>query len=666
VDTNSKRQITELYQDINAYLGRVPNATFPLKGVIVNGDLTAYGHQPEFEVWKSLADTLTVKLYPALGNHDYENNVKPDPESTDGCANNNCAERMVKYMQAWLDENKASVSADLLHFDVNTNTYIGSMAYSFEIGTVHVVMLQNHPDYSRRITLFPSSKTYDIRPSLDWLERNLRLARALDRAIIVCTHSYDDDDCFRSGPGLTEFRELMTHYGVAVVFAGHIHPEFGLIDTIHGPTIYGDAIDVPVYRTSSASYQRYMLAAIDLAGRNMVLTPRTAEYPSGYTDGQPYNPINLRTRGSNAASGSALAAVPFYKDWMVFYVADDAVAVRVLSVGSAGPATNLNVLTTPYNDPPNHALSTQLAASLSFRPSAPGQQVAPLVRLFYVSKADAHIHMLSFTPTFGAFVDWMNWSDTALGTPAPGSALAAQGGVDGDLGRSQIYYLDAEANVVLAAESGKDNWEYTLVNTRATAAAPAATGSALAVYGSPVQAVFYIGSDNQLHMLHSSGGWQHTTLTGTGAPGPPPASGTPLAAYGSPEEIVFYVAKDNQLHMLHNRGGWLNTTMTGPGAPGPPPASGTALAAYGSPEEVVFYVASDNQLHMLHNSGGWLNTTMTGPGGVTSAAPAPRSPLSVPKVGARAVEAVLYLGTDGHIHELYNSGAWTHFDVTGG
>src|SRR5262249_29147974 len=69
-----------------------------LKGVIINGDLTAFGHGYQLAKYKEMYDQgLGLKIYPGLGNHDYANNVNR-------CHENNCATRMVTYMNDFVTD----------------------------------------------------------------------------------------------------------------------------------------------------------------------------------------------------------------------------------------------------------------------------------------------------------------------------------------------------------------------------------------------------------------------------------------------------------------------------------------------------------------------------------------------------------------------------------
>jgi cytolysin (calcineurin-like family phosphatase) len=70
--------------------------------------------------------------------------------------------------------------------------YLGSLAYSKNIGEVHLVQLNNEPTYQVKISCAESDLVRHIKQSLDWLENDLRIARAQGYAIIINMHKpYD-------------------------------------------------------------------------------------------------------------------------------------------------------------------------------------------------------------------------------------------------------------------------------------------------------------------------------------------------------------------------------------------------------------------------------------------------------------------------------------------
>lgn len=95
-------------------LGRWPSTLWmgadapiiPPSGIIINGDLTSFGHKGELDLYKSYypASGFKYQIYPGLGNHDYYNNVPSiNHDNCDYDAfyypdHNRCAKEMIWYM----------------------------------------------------------------------------------------------------------------------------------------------------------------------------------------------------------------------------------------------------------------------------------------------------------------------------------------------------------------------------------------------------------------------------------------------------------------------------------------------------------------------------------------------------------------------------------------
>lgn len=216
--------------------------------VMINGDMTAFGHADQRKFIASLlAHTLNNQYDYGLGNHDYANNV-------DDCFLNNCAGGSVK---DFIDRYRGKTgSMDLTTRNSGGLTYSGSLAYSKSYGDVHVVQLNNEPTYSVNFTagsaLTFNKIRYEISHSLDWLERNLKDARAQGKVIILNMHNPGDwKDGYAKGG---RFREMIERYGVTAVFAGHFHLHLG---GYKRPDFFGS---VPVFVSGSASQQTYLTA----------------------------------------------------------------------------------------------------------------------------------------------------------------------------------------------------------------------------------------------------------------------------------------------------------------------------------------------------------------------------------------------------------------------
>ncbi|MHA3738964.1 metallophosphoesterase family protein [Pseudomonas sp. Eth.TT006] len=211
--------------------------------LMINGDMTAFGHGWQ----RSFLATMLRKhfgdqyLY-GLGNHDYQNNVND-------CFSESCAAgSIVDYRDHHVDkvdQFDLQVTGSFLN-----KHYLGSLAYSKNIGEVHLVQLNNEPTYQVKISHALNPTSFDIRQSLDWLENDLRQARAQGYAIIINMHKPFDWN--GSWEQQKRFREMIEKYQVTAIFAGHFHADGGDQTYVGG---------VPMFLSGSASRQTYLTAS---------------------------------------------------------------------------------------------------------------------------------------------------------------------------------------------------------------------------------------------------------------------------------------------------------------------------------------------------------------------------------------------------------------------
>ena len=156
-------------------------------GVIINGDLTAYGQPWQWDLFHrfyykgrgSSQQALQHRVFPGLGNRDYENNLGdcwgPWYSMFDS-KSNWCAKNSLKVLEKELDR---MTDLPINDFDINTGSY--SMTY----GPIHIVQLHNHPFYARpELKFHPAGKTQS---ALSWLKNNLQ-ARP-DKKVILNFHT---------------------------------------------------------------------------------------------------------------------------------------------------------------------------------------------------------------------------------------------------------------------------------------------------------------------------------------------------------------------------------------------------------------------------------------------------------------------------------------------
>ncbi|WP_449122656.1 metallophosphoesterase family protein [Pseudomonas sp. MPG01] len=211
--------------------------------LMINGDITAFGHGWQRSFMKDLL-TKHFKgeyLY-GLGNHDYENNV-------DDCFSNSCAAGSIvefkEHHEGKVDSFDLKITSGFL-----SKKYSGSLAYSKNIGEVHMVQLNNEPTYTTRIAHPLNPTTFEINDALDWLETDLRLARASGYAIIINMHK----PLRHQGTQAQQkrFTDMVNKYQVTAIFAGHLHKD--------GGDAYWEG-SVPIYLSGSTSQQTYLIAS---------------------------------------------------------------------------------------------------------------------------------------------------------------------------------------------------------------------------------------------------------------------------------------------------------------------------------------------------------------------------------------------------------------------
>lgn len=249
-DSRSKWLIETQYDDIANFrqnfggASRVP--------VMINGDITAYGHGWQRSVVKPILDSKLLGQYDyGLGNHDYENNVND-------CLFNNCAAGSVEdFMERYAGKNGRADSIDVQLTEEGTiiKKLSGSLAYSKNFGDVHMVQLNNEPTYSVSFTAYNwlVPKSYHLRGSLDWLEQDLKAARERGQIIILNMHKPRWDG---NAQQLSRFSKMIKDYKVTAVFAGHFHWFSGQYKSASSE--FGD---VPLFLSGAASQRTYLIAS---------------------------------------------------------------------------------------------------------------------------------------------------------------------------------------------------------------------------------------------------------------------------------------------------------------------------------------------------------------------------------------------------------------------
>lgn len=257
-EARSKELLELQYSDISSF--RSLNGGASRIPVMINGDITAFGHGGERSYMKGVFEKKLEGLYDyGLGNHDYANNV-------DDCFLNNCAAGSINDLKDryW---GKAP-SMDLAGRSEGLKTiFYGSLAYSKDFGDVHLVQLNNEPTYTVSFSSGnPIAPTvFEITHALDWLEGDLKKAREQGKIIILNMHKV-----YRwqgSDEQISRFRKMVEQYKVTAVFGGHDH--WGAGSYSWGARDYFG--NVPVFMSGSASQQTYLIASFSSDGQSLVV-----------------------------------------------------------------------------------------------------------------------------------------------------------------------------------------------------------------------------------------------------------------------------------------------------------------------------------------------------------------------------------------------------------
>lgn len=221
---------------------RIRNGSQSTIPLMINGDITAFGHgwQRDYMASALKRHFGTDYLY-GLGNHDYENNV-------DDCFSNSCAAGSIVAFKEHHEGKVGSFDLKITGSAVN-RLYSGSLAYSKTIDDVHLVQLNNEPTYTRKISSVWNPTTFDITSALDWLENDLRLARAGGYSIIINMHKPLE---MKDASQQKRFIEMVKKYEVTAVFAGHLHKDGGSSYWLG---------NVPMYLSGATSQQTYLITS---------------------------------------------------------------------------------------------------------------------------------------------------------------------------------------------------------------------------------------------------------------------------------------------------------------------------------------------------------------------------------------------------------------------
>lgn len=281
-DPNSEDENGSKWRTINQNTSHSILTHDNVKFHIVNGDLSEFGRQAQYDDYYAIYRTSGVFVTEGLGNHDYHNNVGDciafetgDFISKDGCAVS-AVIRQYKAIQHIKDNVHqiagSAFSSDITHHVMGgvtvLETYKGSLAYSWDVGDIHYIQLQNYPTYTVNLTASMLAIA-NITDSLDWLAADLEKASLRGKASIINFHDAKPAGSSESHfldksnlPQLIKFKEIITAHDVKAIFVGHTHQQ--AYCRAKADTVFGN---IPIYTAGAMFNGDYYL--VDVQGKNI-------------------------------------------------------------------------------------------------------------------------------------------------------------------------------------------------------------------------------------------------------------------------------------------------------------------------------------------------------------------------------------------------------------
>ncbi len=263
-ESRSEQLISAQYHNINDYAASSRNPTV----VMINGDLTAFGHAGQLNKMKTLLGILKPPYRFGLGNHDIENNYNDT-------VFNQASHRMMEYMVDNFKYGRFNLPNEswdaTISKGVNWDVFKGSFSYSWDEGEgFHFIQLQNFPgmtDYSFRNTGPGYQDVYNMvwDNNLTWLRADIASAVARGKLIFINVHKPNG----WPADALNSIKSLLSQYkdSIKAIFAGHYHTSYGFKESY--TNLLGG--DVPVFLSGAASQQTYLIVESDDLNVNVYL-----------------------------------------------------------------------------------------------------------------------------------------------------------------------------------------------------------------------------------------------------------------------------------------------------------------------------------------------------------------------------------------------------------
>jgi Putative binding domain, N-terminal len=248
-----------------------------------------------------------------------------------------------------------------------------------------------------------------------------------------------------------------------------------------------------------------------------------------------------------------------------------------------------------------------------------------------------------------------------------------------------VFYIGPELHVHELVWGG-GQWFHNDLNAE-WGGVGAAAGSKLAGFvftpsgGSVGMDVFYLGTDQHVHLLQwSNNAWFPSDVNAAAGGAPLAASGSALTGFvftptgGTAQMHVFYFGADQHVHELLFTNSWFHNDLTTEWG-GALPTTGSSLTGYtflpsgnGNTNQMhIFYFSANQHMNeMLWFNNQWFTNDLTAEWG--GALPVTGSALHgftfIPSGSSNQMHN-FYFGSDQHVHELLQNQGWFPEDITG-
>eukprot|EP00122_Pirum_gemmata_P016439 Pgem_evm1s15368 len=248
VKAEAERDNVAQVNAINMYVDRQGNKP---RSVVVNGDLTEYGHVNELDTFRTHWDNRieNSRVYYGLGNHDIENNYNDCYFTTFGGhyiprGNKGCMNAMLDFHDDHLRCSTAKSNGWTAAGSTLRSYNRAAQAYAWVDKGVYFIQLNHFIIKENKRVAIEKEAKFTNAAKANYLKHQIEKAKAADIKVIVNVHHNNE-----------LVWDVVKNYNdtVLAIFSGHLHPKYGLQtdETDH-------ANGVPSFRSGASDYHTFL------------------------------------------------------------------------------------------------------------------------------------------------------------------------------------------------------------------------------------------------------------------------------------------------------------------------------------------------------------------------------------------------------------------------